>query len=232
MSDDLAVLQPDEPAVEPATAISGPIDATFAQSPKARNRGGLTALAGWLLVAVAAVGFLASSPASAGPDEPIQQATAWYLSGHGLPPDTTSVEYSVPQSLVAYPCYAFHPDQSAACLSPRNQEMGTYNMVLNYPPPYFWVVGGGQRLAALIGLQYADVGGRIASLLLSLGTLLLLSLYMRRRNPLWGELPAAGINAHGGLSERSGEPERMGDHVRDRNGGRVSRGSVGSPVGI
>src|ERR1035437_7899772 len=155
-------------------------------SRQGRTRVGLPALVGWLLVAVAAVGFLASTPPSAGPDEPVQQATAWYLSGHGLPPDNTSLEYSVPQSLVAYPCFAFHSTQSAACMPPESQDMGTYNMVLNYPPPYFWVVGGGQRLAALVGLQYADVGGRIASLLLSLGTLLLLSLYMRRRNPLWG----------------------------------------------
>jgi hypothetical protein len=64
--------------------------------------------------------------------------------------------------------------------------MGTYAMVLNYPPPYYWVVGAGERLAALVGLEYADVGGRIASLLLNLGVLFLLSFYMRRRNPLWG----------------------------------------------
>ena len=186
MSDDLDVLQPDEPAVEPTAATSGPGRVTHAMSRQGRTRVGLPALVGWLLVAVAAVGFLASTPPSAGPDEPVQQATAWYLSGHGLPPDNTSLEYSVPQSLVAYPCFAFHSTQSAACMPPESQDMGTYNMVLNYPPPYFWVVGGGQRLAALVGLQYADVGGRIASLLLSLGTLLLLSLYMRRRNPLWG----------------------------------------------
>jgi hypothetical protein len=143
-------------------------------------------LAGWLLVAIAAVGLLASTPPSAGPDEPFQQATAWYLSAHGLPPDDTTLEYSVPESLVVTPCYAFHSDQSAACMPPRSADMGTYSTVLNYPPPYFWVVGGGERLAALVGLQYADVGGRIASLLLNLGVLLLLSFYMRRRNQLWG----------------------------------------------
>jgi hypothetical protein len=71
-------------------------------------------------------------------------------------------------------------------MPPRSAEMGTYSMILNYPPPYFWVVGAGERLAALVGLEYADVGGRLASLLLNLGTLLLLSIYMRRRNPLWG----------------------------------------------
>jgi hypothetical protein len=185
MSDDLAVLQLDEPAVEPAPATSGLAGGIHVLGSQGRDRGGLPALAGWLLVAIAAVGLLASTPPSAGPDEPIQQATAWYLSGHVLQPDDTP-EFSVPASLVVYPCYAFHQDQSAACMPPHSREMGSYNMILNYPPPYFWVVGAGQRLAALFGLEYADVGGRLASLLLNIGTLLLLSIYMRRRNPLWG----------------------------------------------
>ena len=185
MSDDPAVLQPDEPAVEPAPATSGPVDVAHDQSRRDR-RVGLPALAGWLLVAMAAVGFLVSTPPSAGPDEPIQQATAWYLSGHGLQPDDPTAEYSVPASLLADPCYAFHPWESAACMLPGTQEMASYAEVLNYPPPYFWVVGAGERLAALVGLEYADVGGRIASLLLNLGTLLLLCFYMRRRNHLWG----------------------------------------------
>jgi hypothetical protein len=142
-------------------------------------------LAGWLLVAIAAVGFLASTPPSAGPDEPIQQATAWYLSGHVLQPDGTP-EFSVPASLVVFPCYIDPARSSAACMPAHSGEMGSYAMVLNYPPPYFWVVGAGERLAALLGLEYADVGGRTASFILSFGTLLLLSLYMRRRNHLWG----------------------------------------------
>jgi hypothetical protein len=60
------------------------------------------------------------------------------------------------------------------------------DVVLNYPPPYFWVVGIGERLAALVGNKYADIGGRLASFILNFGALLLLSLYMRRRNPWWG----------------------------------------------
>ena len=38
----------------------------------------------------------------------------------------------------------------------------------------------------MFGLEYADVGGRLASVLLNLGVLFLLGLYMRRRNRLWG----------------------------------------------
>jgi hypothetical protein len=59
--------------------------------------------------------------------------------------------------------------------------------VLTYPPPYYWVVGAGQRLATSVaGVEYADVGGRVASFILNFGALLLLSLYMRRRNLWWG----------------------------------------------
>ena len=185
MADNPAISQLDEPAAELPPATSGSASDTHVPGSLHVDRGGPSGLMAWLLVAIAAVGLLASTPPSAGPDEPFQQATAWYLSGYGLQPEGTP-EFSVPQSLLAIPCNAFHPEQSAACMPPRSREMGTYAMVLNYPPPYFWVVGAGERLAALIGLEYADVGGRIASLLLNLGTLLLLSIYMRRRNPLWG----------------------------------------------
>ena len=185
MSDDLAVLQPEVPAVEPAPATSEPAGVTPVHSGQGRSRGGLSPLAGWLLVAIAAIGLLASTARTAGPDEVFQQTTAWYLSEHVLQPDGTP-EFSVPAELVDGPCYAHDQTKSAGCMPPRSQGMGIYSAILNYPPPYFWVVGGGERLASVVGLEYAEDGGRIASLLLSLGTLLLLSLYMRRRNPLWG----------------------------------------------
>jgi hypothetical protein len=56
----------------------------------------------------------------------------------------------------------------------------------DYPPLYYWVVGAGERLAALVGNEYADIGGRLASVVLNLGALLLLSMFMRRRSPWWG----------------------------------------------
>jgi len=187
VSDDLAVPQLGESAGDPAPATSGLADGIEVLGGQRRDGGGLSALAGWLLVAIAAVGLLASTPPSAGPDEPVQQATAWYLSGHLVQPDTTQ-EYSVPASLVVLPCYINPPRRSAACLAPRSQNRGmaNYSIILNYAPPYFWIVGAGERLAALFGLEYADVGGRLASVLLNLGVLFLLGLYMRRRNRLWG----------------------------------------------
>ena len=187
MSDDPAVLPLDEPAVEPTPVSHGPVSVNPAPGGLRRDRGGPSSFIGWLLVAIAAVGFLASTPPSAGPDEPFQQATAWYLSGHGLQPEgATTPEYAVPVSLLVSPCYIDPARSSAACMLAHSQEIGSYAMVLNYPPPYFWVVGAGERLAALVGLEYADVGGRLASFILIFGTLLLLTVYMRRRNPLWG----------------------------------------------
>src|SRR5664280_1665487 len=109
MSDDPAILQLDEPAVEPAPATSGPASVTHVLGSQGRDRGGPSGLIGWLLVAIAAVGLLASTPPSAGADEAVQQATAWYLSGHGLQPDGTP-EFSVPDQLLVGlldgPCYA------------------------------------------------------------------------------------------------------------------------------
>ena len=52
--------------------------------------------------------------------------------------------------------------------------MASTSWVLSYAPPYYWVVGFGQRLAAtLAGVQYASAGGRIASFVLNLAALLL-----------------------------------------------------------
>jgi len=153
-------------------------DGTGAQ----REGGGLPALAAWLLVAIAAVGLLASTPTSAGPDEPAHEATAWYLSG--------SVEagpagwFFVPASLAVAPCFAHQTTATADCMPPPSagQALVSISMVTNYQPPYYWVVGAGERLAALVGNEYADIGGRLASIALNMGALLLLSLYMRRRN--------------------------------------------------
>jgi Predicted membrane protein (DUF2142) len=144
---------------------------------------------GWLLVALAGFGMFISTPPSAGSDEPAQELTAWYMSGHGLPP--TSVEwFSVPVSFSVDPCFN-KSTITASCSPPRSTDMVlvSSSRVLTYPPPYYWVVGAGQRLAAsLAGIEYADIGGRIASFILNFGALLLLSLYMRRRNQSWGTL--------------------------------------------
>jgi hypothetical protein len=150
-------------------------------------------LAAWLLIVIAGVGMLISSPRSAGPDEPAQELTAWYLSGHGLRPDSPE-SFSAPvQFSVIEPCFLDKqtPDLTASCMPPRStaEAMASTIEVLNYPPPYYMAVGVGERLAAaLVGIEYADLGARFASFILNFGALLLVSLYMRRRDPHWGSL--------------------------------------------
>src|SRR5664280_1713388 len=87
--------------------------------PAYRDRGGLSGLAAWLLVALAAVGMLASTPPSAGPDEPVHEITAGYLTGSGPQPDSAG-SFSVPASLwlnllEGHPCFAGQPAVNAAC---------------------------------------------------------------------------------------------------------------------
>jgi hypothetical protein len=177
MPRDLVQAPLDQPTAEPAP-VTGHSDGV--------RLGGLI---GWLLVAIAALGMFISTPPSGGPDEPAQELTAWYLSAHWLPP--TSIEwFSVPVSFSVDPCFA-RSTANASCSPPRStdQVMVSSSRVLTYAPPYYWVVGAGQRLAAsLVGIEYADIGGRLASFILNFGALLLLSLYMRRRNLWWGTL--------------------------------------------
>jgi hypothetical protein len=187
MPDDLAVLL-DEPAEEPTTLILGQDRITQRPGSHNHDHRGISPFIAWLLVALASLGFLISTPPSAGPDEPIQEVTAWYLSGHGLRPGSIE-SFSVPASFLVDPCFKGKSDVTAGCAPAPSTALATTSTsgVLNYPPPYYWVVGFGQRLAvSLAGVQYADLGGRLASLMLNLAALLLLSFYMRRRNAWWG----------------------------------------------
>src|SRR5450759_3321358 len=179
MPDDLTQVPLDRPTAEPAPATSGPALGMRAPGSRLRGLGRPSGLIGWLLVAIAGLGMLVSTPPSAGPDESDHEVTAWYLSGHGLRPG--SIEwFSVPASLLVAPCFAHEPEVTASCMPSRStaQVMVSTSRVLRYPPPYYWVVGLGQRLAtSLMGIEYADIGGRLASLILNFGALLLLSLY-------------------------------------------------------
>ena len=86
MSDDLGQVPIDQPTVEPTPETSESARDMRAPGSRLRDLGRPSGLIGWLLVAVAGLGMLVSTPPSAGPDEPQQNVTAWYLSGHGLRP--------------------------------------------------------------------------------------------------------------------------------------------------
>jgi hypothetical protein len=180
-------------AAEPARPTSEPAAGSPGPGSRDNDRRGLSVLAAWLLIVIAGVGMLISSPPSAGPDESAHELTAWYLSGHGLSPDSPD-SFSAPAPFtVIDPCFddKATPDLTASCMPPRStaEAIASTSEVLNYPPPYYLAVGVGERLAAaLVGIEYADFGGRFASFILNFGALLLLSLYMRRRDPRWGSL--------------------------------------------
>ena len=188
MPDDLSQALLDRPTAQPAPETSEPAPGMRTPGSRLRDRGRLSGLAGWLLVAIASLGMFVSTSPMGGPDEPEQNVTAWYVSGHGLRPG--SIEwFSVPASFATDPCFAHKPDVSASCMPSRvtGEAMASTSWVLPYAPPYYLVVGVGQRLAvSLVGAGYADIGGRLASFILNLGALLLLSFYMRRRHPRWG----------------------------------------------
>lgn len=151
----------------------------------------------WLiLISIAALGMFASSPISAGADEPAHQATAWYVwSNVGSPwvllnpTGRSQTAALVPASLTVnpppFPCYANHPDVDATCARALEDQTGLTisNSITNYPPPYYVAVGFGQALASMIGNQFAPIGGRIASALLNLGVLWTLAFSLRRRHP-------------------------------------------------
>jgi len=162
-----------------------------------------------------------STPPSAGPDEPTHEVTAWYLSGHGLRPG--SIEwFSVPVSFSVDPCFIHASQVTAGCMPPRStaQALASTAEFTNYGPPYYWVVGVGQRIAAsLLGIEYADIGGRLASFILNFGALLVLSLYMRRRSQWWGTFLLL-VSTPMAVSWGRRQPERLGDHLRPGNGGR------------
>lgn len=128
-----------------------------------------------IFVLVAFVGFFFSTPRSAGADEPIHQATAWYDSTHIFAVSSEKSVNGIPISITAgspsgHPCFAAMANLSAKCQPDRTKWVDTLNSypVINYPTPYYILVGAGQRIAKLINFRYVDLGGRVTSLSLNL----------------------------------------------------------------
>ena len=140
-----------------------------------------------LTVVLAVLGMWVSSPPMVGPDEGAHQATASYLTVNVMPPTAEGREY-VSGMLVYGDCpMGFDAQQDASCVPGRDDVRPVKERILNYPPPYYWVVGLGQK-AAPGADQWMDVGGRVASMLLNVGALTLLALLLRRHTRNWGTL--------------------------------------------
>lgn len=138
------------------------------------------------IVILAVIGFALSSPRFASPDEEAHQATAWYVTAYGLPPISED-RFEVPTIFRDGACFAGNGRQDASCHPAREGGYTELVRVLNYPPPYYWVVGIGQKASEVVASDaWLDMGGRAASFLLNVAGLVLLAMLTHRRYPNWG----------------------------------------------
>jgi|GEM_PF-2338189 len=158
-----------------------PTPATLAKQHRAKVWG--EALAA-LTVLLAIIGMAVTSPPLVGPAESAHQATAYYTTVHLLPPKQEDLFYT-PGILKQGNCTEFDSSKDASCIPSREDVTPGKVRVLNYPPPYYWVVALGQK-AAPTADTWSDVGGRAASMLLNIGALVLLALLARRVTRNWG----------------------------------------------
>jgi len=153
--------------------------------PRSLQRGWAEWIA-FAIVILGIIGFALSSPRFASPDEEAHQATAWYVTEYGMPPKAED-RFEVPTIFRDGACFATNGRQDASCMPPREGGYTELVRVLNYPPPYYWVTGAGQRAAeALSSDAWLDMGGRAASFLLNVSGLVLLALLVRRHYRQWG----------------------------------------------
>ena len=148
-----------------------------------RMRDQLTEWLAALTVLLAVLGMALVTPPFAGPDEAAHQATANYTTIHIWPPKSETVA-PTPGIVKLGDCTAFDSTKDASCVSPRYETEGSVR-IFNYPPLYYWVVGLGQK-AAPGANDWLDVGGRVASMLLTLCALAAVALTSRNRYRTWG----------------------------------------------
>ena len=137
-----------------------------------------------ITVVLSIVGMAFAAPPLVGPDETPHQATASYLTVHIMPPIAETQAY-VPGLLKYGDCTSFDSTKDESCLPPREEALSGFGRIFNYPPLYYWAVGLGQKAAPGADL-WLDVGGRMASMLITLIVLIALGLSARVRFPLWG----------------------------------------------
>jgi hypothetical protein len=143
-------------------------------------------VAGLACLLVALGSWAVASPVGASPDEDYHLVSIWCSQGEraGLCEKPTADSAVVPAALLSQSCYAFHPEQSAACtrVSPTQSMVRTSrgNFDGAYPPVFYWVNG----LLAGKNISTSVIFMRIANLLLFLavfaGVYLLLPAGLRR----------------------------------------------------
>jgi hypothetical protein len=120
-------------------------------------------------------------------DAEVHLGTAWYDIHHGFP---IASRVSIPDVDSVGPCYVGAPQLSADCVTaPVAGEVNAYNgRLVNYPPPFYWVMGAGELTMGAISYGAIGDGGRLFGLIACLSLLFLSAWRLHRvgeRSALW-----------------------------------------------
>lgn len=141
----------------------------------------LLVLAGWAL----------SSPVGSSPDDDFHLASIWCAAGtdtEHCQPGSTAVERTVPEGIVAAPCFAFKPEISGECQATIDFDPAStvvterFNAFGGYPPVYYTVMNtliGDDIQASIVTMRFVN-----ALIFVVLATTLFLLLPARRRPTL------------------------------------------------
>ncbi len=154
-----------------------------------------------LLALLTATTWVFASPVGAGPDDDYHLASSWCAGPAAqqscLPPADGFAFYRVPEALIAAPCFAFEPEQSAVCQdrsldwsSSDLVETGRLNSIGAYPPVFYAVTG----VFSGEDVQAASLIMRGVSVILFLALLVLLFVLLpvhRRPTLAWAFLLTA-----------------------------------------
>ena len=102
------------------------------------------------------------SPTMAASDAEIHLGTAWFDIHHGLP-----LGSRINDGNVVGPCYDDKPYVNANCYTtPEAEDVRLYTgSIINYPPPWYWVMGAGEIAISTLSGGAAGDGGRIFGLI-------------------------------------------------------------------
>jgi hypothetical protein len=137
------------------------------------------------LCAVVSIGMFVSSPTMAASDAEIHLGTAWFDIHHGLP-----LGSRVNDGNVVGPCYDDRPYVEANChTTPEAADIQLYTgSIINYPPPWYWVMGVGEIATGTLSGGAAGDGGRVFGLIACMLLLLLAASRLHRsgeRSAIW-----------------------------------------------
>lgn len=192
-------------------------------------------------------GWALGSPVGAAPDEDFHLASTWCGWGEreGLceSGDQQGV-WAVPQQLVlAAHCYAFQPEQSAACVPTDDAMLGTTRVNAGYSPPLFYAVtaafAGHDIEASVIMIRLFN-----SAVFVSAVTAVLLLLKPGQRGPLiWSSavalvpvgmffIASANPSSWAVLSGLTVWIALTGYFTADRRGRRIALGALAAGIGV